>query len=167
MFEQARTMRALLLGRKTYDIFAAYWPRASAENPFTDLLNRIPKYVVSRKPAGALAWRNSSRLTGDLTANVDALMERHGEVHVIGSLELVRSLLRLGLVDRFHLWLYPLLLGHGKRVFGDGTVPTSLRLAEFEAYANGTIELTYETAGVPSYGDVATSTDSLAGARPD
>jgi dihydrofolate reductase len=81
--------------------------------------------------------------------------ERHDRVHVIGSLDLVQSLLRFGLVDRLKLWLYPLLLGSGKQVFGDGTVPTALHLAESHTYPNGTLQLTYETAGVPTYRDMA------------
>jgi dihydrofolate reductase len=81
--------------------------------------------------------------------------ERHDRVHVIGSLDLVQSLLRFGLVDRFNLWLYPLLLGSGKQVFGDGTLPTALRLAESHTYPNGTLQLTYETAGLPTYGNMA------------
>ena len=89
------------------------------------------------------------------------MKERHGDVHVIGSLELVQSLLRLGLVDRLNLWLYPLLLGSGKHVFGGGTVPTALRLAESVTYPNGTLQLTYETTGVPAYGDLAVGADDL------
>jgi dihydrofolate reductase len=80
--------------------------------------------------------------------------ERHDEVHVIGSLDLVQSLLRLGLVDRLNLWLYPLLLGSGKQLFDGGTVPAALRLAESVTYPNGTLQLSYETAGVPTYGNL-------------
>ena len=76
-------------------------------------------------------------------------------MQVIGSLDLVQSLLRFGLVDRLHLWLYPLLLGSGKRLFADGTVPTTLRLIESVTYPSGTLQLTYETAGAPTYGNVA------------
>ena len=87
--------------------------------------------------------------------------ERHDEVHVIGSLGLVQSLLRSGLVDRLNLWLYPLLLGSGKQVFADGTVPTALRLTESVTYPNGTLQLAYETTGVPTYGDLAIEADDL------
>ncbi len=83
------------------------------------------------------------------------MKERHDEVHVIGSLDLVQSLLRLGLVDRLNLWLYPLLLGSGKQVFAGGTVPAALRLVESATYPNGTLRLVYETAGVPAYGNLA------------
>lgn len=155
MFEHARSMDALLLGRRTYEIFAGYWPTAPPEIPFTDLLNGIPKYVASRTLAGSLAWEGSTRVADDLAESVTALKQRHDEVHVIGSLDLLQSLLRLGLVDRLNLWVYPLLLGRGKRVFADGTVPTALRLSESVTYPSGTLHLTYETAGVPTYGSMA------------
>jgi dihydrofolate reductase len=161
MFEQARTMDALLLGRRTYEIFAAYWPRAPEEIPFTGLLNGVPKYVASRTLADPLTWKGSTLLTGDLPESVTALKERHGDVHVIGSLDLVQSLLRFGLVDRLNLWVYPLLFGTGKQVFAGGTVPTALRLTESVTYPNGTLHLTYETAGEPTYGDLAAEADDL------
>lgn len=163
MFEQARSMDALLLGRRTYDIFAAYWPHAPQGIPFTGLLNRVPKYVASRTLAGPLAWQGSTLVAGDLAESISALKERHNEVHVIGSLDLVQSLLRLGLVDRLNLWMYPLLLGSGKQVFAGGTVPTALRLVESVTYPNGTLRLAYETAGVPTYGNLAVGEDDLNG----
>ena len=155
MFEQARSMDGLLLGRKTYEIFADYWPRAPEEIPFTGLLNGVPKYVASRTLARPLAWQGSTQVTGDLAESIGALKERHNQVHVIGSLDLVQTLLRFGLVDRLNLWLYPLLLGSGKRVFAGGTVPTALRLTESVTYPNGTLQLAYETAGLPTYGNLA------------
>jgi len=154
VFERASSMDALLLGRRTYEIFANYWPTAPEEIPFTSLLNSVPKYVASRTLADPLAWSGSVLVTGDLAASVTALKERHEEVHVIGSLDLVQSLLRFGLVDRLDLWQYPLLLGRGKRVFAEGTVPTALRLTESGTYPNGTLHLVYETAGLPTYGDM-------------
>jgi dihydrofolate reductase len=155
MFEQAKTMDALLLGRKTYEIFAGYWPEAPEEIPFTGLLNRVRKYVASRTLNDPLAWNGSELVAGDLAEGVSAIKERHDEVHVIGSLDLVQSLLGLGLVDRLDLWLYPLLLGSGKRVFGDGTVPAALRLTDSTTYPNGSVQLRYEAAGVPTYGNLA------------
>ena len=94
VFEQARSMDALLLGRRTYEIFANYWPAAPEEIPFTGLLNGVPKYVVSRTFAGPLAWQGSSLVAEDLVDGVTSIKERHDEVHVIGSLNLVQSLLR-------------------------------------------------------------------------
>jgi dihydrofolate reductase len=159
MFEQARSMDALLLGRKTYEIFANYWPKAPEEIPFTGLLNGVPKYVASHTLAEPLTWQGSTLVAGDLAESITTVKERHDEVHVIGSLDLVQSLLRLGLVDRLNLWLYPLLLGQGKQVFGGGTIPAALRLAESVTYPNGTLQLTYETAGKPTYGNVAAEAD--------
>ena len=158
MFEQARSMDALLLGRRTYEIFANYWPTAPEEIPFTGLLNRVPKYVASRTLAGPLGWDGSTLIAGPLADGITSIKERHDEVHVIGSLDLVQSLLRFGLVDRLNLWLYPLLLGRGKQVFAKGVVPTALRLTESVTYPNGTLHLAYETAGAPTYGDMTSET---------
>jgi dihydrofolate reductase len=152
VFERARSMDALLLGRKTYEIFANYWPTAPDEIPFTSLLNGVPKYVASRTLAGPLDWQGSSLVGDSIADGVTSLKERHNELHVIGSLNLVQSLLRFGLVDRLNLWQYPLLLGSGKRVFADGTVPTALQLIESVTYPNGTLQLSYDTAGTPTYG---------------
>jgi dihydrofolate reductase len=155
VFEQASKMDALLLGRRTYEIFAGYWPTAPEEIPFTGLLNRVPKYVASRTLADPLAWHGSTLLAESIAESVTSLKERHDELHVIGSLNLVQSLLRFGLVDRLNLWLYPLLLGSGKKVFDDGTLPTALELTESVTYANGTLHLAYETVGAPTYGNLA------------
>ncbi len=154
VFEQAKSMDALLLGRTTYEIFAGYWPKAPEENSFAGLLNGVPKYVASRTLVGPLTWDGSTLLTGDFAESITAVKERHDRVHVIGSLDLVQSLLRFGLVDRFNLWLYPLLLGGGKQVFGAGTLPAALRLVESHTYPNGTLQLAYETAGLPTYGNM-------------
>ncbi len=99
-------MDALRLGRRTYQIFADYWPGASEEIPFTGQLNGVPKFVASRTLAGPLAWRGSTLVAGGLVEGVTAVKERHDEVHVIGSLDLVLSPLRFGFVDRLSLWLY-------------------------------------------------------------
>jgi dihydrofolate reductase len=154
IYEQAKNMDALLLGRRTYDIFAGYWPTAPQEIPFTSLLNGVPKYVASRTLAEPLSWQGSTVVGGSIAEGVASLKERHNELHVIGSLNLVQSLLRFGLVDRLELWLYPVLLGSGKRVFADGTVPAVLRLKESVTYPNGVVQLIYETAGTPTYGQM-------------
>ena len=147
-------MDALLLGRKTYEIFAGYWPNAPQEIPFTGLLNRVPKYVASRTLAEPLAWEGSTLLTGDLDEGIGAVKDRHDEVHVIGSLDLVQSLLRAGSSTGSSCGC-TLGARPGKRVFADGTVPTALRSIESVTYPNGTLQLTYETAGVPTYGNLA------------
>jgi len=154
MFEHARSMDALLLGRRTYEIFANYWPTAPEEIPFTGLLNRVPKYVASRTLGEPLDWHGSAVVGESLAEDVTALKRRHDEVHVIGSLDLVQSLLRFGLVDRLNLWLYPVLLGTGKQVFADGTVPAALRLIESVTYPSGTLQLIYDLAGTPTYGTI-------------
>ena len=154
VFEAARRMDALLLGRRTYDIFAGYWPSAPAESPFTGLLNRVPKYVASRTLREPLPWSPTTVLAGELAEQVAELKRRHRRVHVIGSLQLAQSLLRHRLVDRLELWLHPIALGSGKRLFGDGTVPTSFRLRESTAHAGGAVELVYERTGTPTYGTV-------------
>jgi dihydrofolate reductase len=161
VFEQARDMDALLLGRRTYDIFARYWPNAPEEIPFTGLLNRVPKYVASRTLAEPLAWQGSTLVGGGLAAGIAAMKQRHEKVHVIGSLDLVQSLLRLGLVDRLNLWQLPVLLGNGKRVFAGGTVPTALRLTSSATFPTGALQLTYETEGEPGYGNLAVGEDEL------
>ncbi|MDA1361443.1 dihydrofolate reductase family protein [Glycomyces luteolus] len=161
IFEQAKGMDALLLGRRTYEIFAGYWPTAPAEFEFTELINRVPKYVASRTLEAPLSWDTASLLEGDLAEAVNGLKDRHGNVHVIGSLNLVQSLLRLGLVDQLNLWVYPLVLGDGKRVFAEGAVPAALRLAESRVFANGTLKLEYETAGEPAVGDIGADVDRL------
>lgn len=155
MFERAQSMDALLLGRRTYEIFSEFWPNAPEEIPFTGLLNRAPKYVASRTLAEPLAWQGSSLLRGDFVESVVAVKERHDEVHVIGSLDLVQSLLRSGLVDRLELWVYPLVLGTGKRVFAGGTVPAALRLTESRIWPSGTLQVSYEPVGAPTYGDMS------------
>ncbi|HVW43493.1 MAG TPA: dihydrofolate reductase family protein [Amycolatopsis sp.] len=154
MVEAAKSMDALLLGRRTYDVFAGFWPTASEEMPFTAVLNGVPKYVPSRTLTEPLAWQGSTLLAQPIDQSVAALKERHDEVHVIGSLNLVQSLLRFGLVDRFDLWVDPLVLGTGKKVFGDGIPPTALRLIESTSYSNGMLHLAYETAGEPTYGTI-------------
>ena len=154
MFEQAQRMDAMLLGRKTYEIFANFWPTAPEEIPFTNLINRVPKYVASRTLVGPLDWNGSTVIGESLVEEITMLKERHGEIHVAGSLDLVQSLLRFGLIDRFELLLYPVVLGGGKRVFADGTVPSALRLVDSVAYSNGVLHLSYETSGTPSYGAI-------------
>jgi dihydrofolate reductase len=160
VFDQAKDMDALLLGRRTYDIFANYWPTAPADWDFTRLLNRVPKYVATRTLAEPLAWAGSSTLEGDLAESVAALKERHERIHVIGSLDLLQSLLAQGLVDRLSLWVYPLVLGTGKRVFEGGAAPSALRLTSSRTFPNGALHLTYTPTGTPTTGDLTTPATS-------
>jgi dihydrofolate reductase len=120
-------MDALLLGRRTYDIFASYWPHEQGH--IAQLFNRIPKYVASRQEL-TLEWAGSTLLGADVVAAVHDVRERHENVHVIGSLDFVQTLFAERLFDRLTLWVYPILLGSGKKVFADGVVPTNLTLIE-------------------------------------
>ncbi len=138
-------MDALLLGRRTYDIFSAYWPRQSGA--IAEVLNRVPKYVASRgRPA--LDWAGTSQLGDDLAAEVAALRERHRETHVIGSVDFTQALLAADLFDELNLWVYPVVLGQGKRVFPHGVAPATLRLvAAPVASESGAVRLRYAPAG--------------------
>jgi len=150
---------ALLLGRRTYDIFAAYWPDQDEgiDGGIARLFNRVPKYVASRG-APTLDWAGSTLLGADLGAAVAELRDRHADVHVIGSLDLVQTLLAEGLFDRLNLWIYPVLLGPGKQVFASGSVPTNLTLIEPAITTpNGVVRVRYAPAeGTPATGDMAT-----------
>jgi dihydrofolate reductase len=125
-----RGLDALLLGRRTYDIFAGYWPHHTEgeEGAIGRLFNSVPKYVASRDAGIVLDWEGSSRIGADLEAEIADLRAAHREVHVIGSLDFVHSLLAEGLFDELNLWVYPILLGAGKKVFDDGAFPSVLRL---------------------------------------
>ena len=154
MAEAVAASNALLLGRKTYEIFAGYWPYAPADDPFTVRLNEVPKYVASRT-LDTVAWHNSTLLKGDIADEVRRLKEEYDEIHTSGSGNLVQTLMQQRLVDQYNLWIYPVLLGNGKRLFAEGTVPTALRLAESRTFSNGAALLTYEVEGKPEYGSTA------------
>jgi len=147
-------LEALLLGRKTYEIFAAYWPKQPAGNPIAARLNGAPKYVASRTLEG-VGWTNSKLLQGDVPEAVAQLKGQFGRVDTIGSGDLVQTLLGNDLVDRLNLWMFPVLLGSGKRLFAEGTVPTALRLVESGTFPNGAVHLIYERAGTPTFGTIA------------
>jgi len=150
-------MDALLLGRRTYDIFAGYWPKIEdgPDGGIANLFNKIPKYVASRH-APALDWAGSSLLGLDLAAAVDELRGRHEHVHVIGSLDLFQTLLAERLFDLLTLWVHPIVLGRGKKVFADGAVPTNLRLVEpVVSSPAGVVRQRYAlVGGTPAVGDM-------------
>jgi dihydrofolate reductase len=149
---------ALLLGRKTYDIFAAHWPHreGGTDSDIATLFNRIPKYVASRGNP-ELSWHDSTLLGPDLASAVHEIRARHEEVHVIGSLDLVQTLFAERLFDRLNLWVHPIVLGPGKKVFADGAVPASLRLLEpARTSSKGAVQLRYALVeGTPGTGDMA------------
>ncbi|OBF13619.1 dihydrofolate reductase family protein [Mycobacterium sp. ACS4331] len=148
---------ALLLGRRTYDIFAAHWPHqeGGTDNEIATLFNSIPKYVASRGNPD-LSWAGSTQLGADLAGAVSEVRDRHENVKVVGSLNLVQTLLRKKLFDRLDLWVHPIVLGTGKKVFDGGAVPTNLTLLEPPAASpNGVVLLRYAVAeGVPETGDM-------------
>jgi dihydrofolate reductase len=136
----------LLLGRKTYEIFAAHWPYIS-DDPVADKLNSATKYVASRT-LDEVTWNNAVLLKGDAGDAVAELKQQDGPgLNVQGSSDLIQTLLRRDLVDVFSIWTFPILLGTGKRLFGDGTTPGGLRLVDSETSTTGVTITTYERAG--------------------
>jgi dihydrofolate reductase len=146
MGEAMSTPFALVLGRKTYEIFAAYWPRAT-DDPGAKLLNDATKYVASRSNP-TLEWSNSVLLEGDAAEGIAALKKEDGpELQVHGSGNLIQTLLRHNLVDQYRLWVFPLVIGSGKRLFADGAIPSGLKLVDSKVSTTGVMIGTYEPAG--------------------
>jgi dihydrofolate reductase len=135
----------LLLGRGTYEIFAAHWPYA--EGPIADRLNGTRKHVASRT-LKQVEWSNSTLIPGDVADYVATLKTRDGpDIQVHGSPGLVQTLLEHDLVDEFRIWIFPLAIGAGKRFFGAGTIPAALRLVDSKVSKTGVTINTYERAG--------------------
>ena len=136
----------LVLGRKTYDIFAAHWPHASDDDGAKPL-NDATKYVASRGHP-SLEWSDSVLIEGDAAEGVAALKKGDGpELQVHGSGNLIQTLLRHNLVDEYRLWVFPLVIGSGKRLFSEGTIPSALKLLESRVSTTGVVIGTYEPAG--------------------
>jgi dihydrofolate reductase len=136
-----------LLGRKTYEIFAAHWPKQPADDPLAGTFNELPKYVVSTTLGEPLAWQNSILIRGDVAGELAKLKEQPGkDITVIGSGELVQTLIRHDLVDEYRLMVHPIVFGNGKRLFREGSSPTRLRLADSKTSSTGVLILTYEPA---------------------
>ena len=137
---------AMVLGRKTYGIMAAHWPHASEEEG-GPIFNQATKYVASRgRPA--LEWSNSVLIEGDAADGLAALKQEDGpELQVHGSSNLIQSLLRHNLVDEYRLWVFPVVIGSGKRLFSDGAIPVGLRLVDSKVFTTGVVIGTYEPAG--------------------
>jgi dihydrofolate reductase len=140
--------RAILLGRRTYEEFAPAWSgRTAEEDPGAPFMNETPKYVVS-STLDTADWSNSSILGPYSAQSIRALKDRiDGGIYVSGSGTLVRAMLADGLVDDLHLFVYPLTLGRGARLFSDGSAATKFSLAACEAYENGVIHLAYRATG--------------------
>ncbi len=142
--EETMASEALLLGRKTYEGFAAAWP--SMEGEFADKFNGMPKYVVS-STLGEGEWNNTTVLDGDLVAEVSKLKQAPGgDIVVHGSAQLVQALLEHGLVDELRLMVFPVVLGSGKRLFGPAEETTSLKLTSSQTVGDGIAILVYEPA---------------------
>ncbi len=140
----------LVLGRKTYEIFAGYWPNVPDDAPHAataKVLNQATKNVASRT-LKTVYWERSVLIEGDVVVGVAALKEQDGpELQIHGSGNLIQSLLPTNLIDEFRVWTFPLVVGSGKRLFADGTVPSGLKLADHKVFATGVVFATYVPAG--------------------
>jgi dihydrofolate reductase len=137
---------AMVLGRRTYDIMAAYWPTAPEETG-AKVFNDATKYVASHRPLTP-EWSNSVPIEGDAADGIAALKAEDGpELQVHGSANLIQTLLRHNLVDRYRLWVFPVVIGSGKRLFGDGATPSGLRLVDSKVSTTGVVMGTWEPAG--------------------
>ena len=169
MGELLKTPFDLLLGRKTYEIFAAHWPYASTEeerdarggtpsgvdDPAASALNSARKYVASRT-LDEVTWNNSTLLKGDVAEAVGALKAEDGpEIQVHGSANLIQTLLVHDLVDQVNMWIFPVVVGEGKRLFDGGTVPSGMRLVDVTTSGTGVLIATYEPAGDIAKGSFA------------
>lgn len=151
-----------LLGRRTFDIFRSHWPdQTDPANPIATAINSLPKHVASTSlPESDVTWRgqhpDTARLvTGDVVAAVRALKEEPGdELQIWGSSRLLQTLMRAGLVDRFRLMTFPLVLGSGRRLFADGTVPATMHPVEVSVTDRGVVLGTYEPAGPVHHGQM-------------
>jgi dihydrofolate reductase len=143
---------ALLLGRVTYEQFAAAWPSMTDEDGFAERMNALPKYVASTTLREPLAW-NAALLDGDVPAAVAKLKQQPGgDLLVQGSGTLVRTLMQRNLIDAYQLWVHPVVLGSGKRLFTDGVAPTSLQLVDTRTSSTGVVALTYQAAATAEEG---------------
>jgi len=147
---------AFLLGRKTYEIFAAHWPRVTDDaDPVAGRLNRLPKYVASRTLDGVV-WSNSTVLQGDVAEAVAKLKGEPGnELQVHGSGNLAQTLIEHGLIDEYRLFSYPVVIGSGKRLFADGAVPAALKLVDSKTTGSGIVINAYQPAGPLEQGSFA------------
>src|SRR5712692_8071807 len=138
----------LLLGRRTYEEFAAYWPdKTASDDPFADYINNTPKVVVS-KTLKAIGWRNSRLISTDVAKQITNLKQQPGKnISITGSATLVRSLLRENLLDQIGILLYPIVVGTGKHLFEEWTGKVPLKLVESRALSNSVLSLTYESSG--------------------
>ncbi len=134
----------LLFGRKTYDVFASHWPSVGGDDPVAARLNGGRKYVVTRSSTHPLPWSESVRITGDVAAEVARLKSEDGPlIQVHGSVELIQTLIGHDLIDEYRLWTFPVVVGSGKRLFGDGSVPGDLSLVRSGSTGSGVVMSVY------------------------
>jgi len=144
----------LLLGRKTWEIFAAHWPHAE-HGPIADKFNAVTKYVATTS-AEPLGWKNSVAIGGDVTAGIAGLKQGEGpDLLIQGSTQLIQMLLADDLIDEFRIWTFPLVLGSGKRLFGQGAIPAGLKLVESKVSTTGVVMSTYRRGGPVTTGSFA------------
>ncbi|HVZ67080.1 MAG TPA: dihydrofolate reductase family protein [Patescibacteria group bacterium] len=137
----------LLLGRLTYEIFAGYWPRHSDEPHWGKAYDRAKKYVVSHKPID-LSWDNSELITGDAVEEIKKLKNTDGpDLWMWGSSNLIQTLLKNNLIDRMYLWIFPVTIGTGKKLFAEGTRPERFKVVDSKILSSGLIFAAYEPAG--------------------
>lgn len=139
--------RELVLGRRTYEIFEAYWPYQSADNPIAKTFNATKKYVASRTRT-TLDWHNSTLLQGDVASAISDLKTYPGiDLQIIGSGNLIQTLHGAGLIDEYNVWTFPVVLGHGKRLFSDNAKPSALKLVRSQLSNSGVVMSTYVPQG--------------------
>jgi dihydrofolate reductase len=139
--------RELVLGRKTYEIFEAYWPYQPENNPIARSLNAAKKHVASRT-LKSLQWENSSLLDADIVSALTALKAQPGpDLQIIGSGNLIQTLQAAAIIDEYNVWTYPIVLGHGKRLFENGARPSTLRLVASKVSTTGVVMSSYVPAG--------------------
>ena len=157
-----QTAGGLLLGRKTYDIFADSWPKADDPNdPIAVKLNAMPKFVASRSLKDP-AWNNSTVLEGEVTQAMAKLKAQEGgELQTHGSGNLLQTLLRNDLVDELRIWQFPVVVGAGKRLFGAGAIPASFRLLETQQNSKGAVLHVYERAGGLRHGEIEVGEETV------
>lgn len=155
MGEQMSMPFDLLLGRKTYDIFAGYWPKQSNDNPVTEPFNKATKYVASHRPI-ELTWEKSVLLDGDVAAKVKELKTDDGPMlQVHGSGDFIQTLLKNDLVDELWLKIFPVTLGNGKKLFAEGTMPVGWELIDSKVSPSGIIFANYKRSGNVKTGSFA------------
>jgi dihydrofolate reductase len=162
MTDWTKRAGAFLLGRKTYEIFAGSWPKSTdPADEIATALNTRPKFVASRT-LDTLAWDNSHLLKGDVAEEVAKLKAQEGgEIQVHGSSNLIQTLLKHDLVDTLRIWQFPVVLGTGKRLFGEGTIPRSFRIVDTQMNTTDAVLHVYERAGGLKYGEVEVGQETV------